>query len=79
MVSVSCAAIPETLIESELFGREKGAYSGALSRQVGRFEVAHGCTRFLDDLSEFPPTSRSFPVRTRFLLGRRCSKEAILR
>lgn len=55
MVSVSCAAIPETLIESELFGREKGAYSGALSRQVGRFEVAHGSTLFLDEVGELPP------------------------
>ena len=41
MVRVSCAAIPETLIESELFGREKGAYTGALSRQVGRFVKWH--------------------------------------
>jgi formate hydrogenlyase transcriptional activator len=54
MVCVSCAAIPETLIESELFGREKGAYTGALSRQVGRFEVAHGSTLFLDEVSELP-------------------------
>src|SRR6266404_1757707 len=54
MVRVSCAAIPETLIESELFGREKGAYTGALSRQVGRFEVAHGSTLFLDEVSELP-------------------------
>ncbi len=52
MVRVSCAAIPETLIESELFGREKGAYTGALSRQVGRFEVAHGSTLFLDEVGE---------------------------
>ena len=55
MVRVNCAAIPETLIESELFGREKGAYTGALSRQVGRFEVAHGSTLFLDEVSELPP------------------------
>jgi len=54
MVRVSCVAIPETLIESELFGREKGAYTGALSRQVGRFEVAHGSTLFLDEVSELP-------------------------
>ncbi len=52
MIRVSCAAIPETLIESELFGREKGAYTGALSRQVGRFEVAHGSTLFLDEVGE---------------------------
>jgi len=54
MVRVSCAAIPETLIESELFGREKGAFTGALSRQVGRFEVAHGSTLFLDEVGELP-------------------------
>jgi len=54
MVRVSCVAIPETLIESELFGREKGAYTGALLRQVGRFEVAHGSTLFLDEVSELP-------------------------
>jgi formate hydrogenlyase transcriptional activator len=54
MVRVNCAAIPESLIESELFGREKGAYTGALSRQVGRFEVAHGSTLFLDEVSELP-------------------------
>ena len=52
MVRVSCAAIPATLIESELFGREKGAYTGALSRQIGRFELAHGSTLFLDEVGE---------------------------
>jgi PAS domain S-box-containing protein len=54
MVKVSCAAIPETLIESELFGREKGAYTSALTRQVGRFELAHGSTLFLDEVGELP-------------------------
>ena len=54
MVRVSCAAIPATLVESELFGREKGAYTGAMSRQVGRFEVAHGSTLFLDEVGELP-------------------------
>src|SRR5271166_563935 len=54
MVRVSCAAIPGTLIESELFGREKGAFTGALSRQVGRFEAAHGSTLFLDEVGELP-------------------------
>ena len=52
MVKVNCAAIPSTLIESELFGREKGAYTGALSRQIGRFEVANGSTIFLDEIGE---------------------------
>jgi transcriptional regulator with GAF, ATPase, and Fis domain len=52
IVRVSCAAIPDTLVESELFGREKGAYTGAMSRQVGRFELAHGSTLFLDEVGE---------------------------
>jgi PAS domain S-box-containing protein len=52
MVRVNCAALPPTLIESELFGREKGAYTGALTRQVGRFELAHGSTIFLDEVGE---------------------------
>jgi transcriptional regulator with GAF, ATPase, and Fis domain len=55
MVRVNCAAIPSNLIESELFGREKGAYTGALSRQIGRFESAHGSTIFLDEIGELPP------------------------
>ena len=55
MVTVNCAAIPATLIESELFGREKGAYTGALTRQAGRFELASGSTIFLDEISELPP------------------------
>ena len=52
MVKVDCAALPPTLIESELFGREKGAYTGALSRQSGRFETADGSTLFLDEIGE---------------------------
>ena len=55
MVTVNCAAIPATLIESELFGREKGAYTGALTRQAGRFELASGSTIFLDEIGELPP------------------------
>ena len=54
MVRVSCAAIPTALIESELFGRERGAYTGALSRQIGRFEAAHESTLFLDEIGELP-------------------------
>jgi formate hydrogenlyase transcriptional activator len=54
MVKVNCAALPSGLVESELFGREKGAFTGALSRQVGRFEVADGSTIFLDEVSELP-------------------------
>ena len=55
MVRVNCGAIPNTLIESELFGREKGAFTGALARQVGRFELADHSTIFLDEIGDLPP------------------------
>jgi transcriptional regulator with GAF, ATPase, and Fis domain len=55
MVRVNCAAIPTALIESELFGREKGAYTGALSKQIGRFELANDSTLFLDEIGDLPP------------------------
>ena len=54
LVTVNCASLPPTLVESELFGREKGAYTGALTRMVGRFEAADGATLFLDELGELP-------------------------
>jgi formate hydrogenlyase transcriptional activator len=54
MITVNCAALPANLIESELFGREKGAFTGAHARQVGRFEVANGGTIFLDEIGEMP-------------------------
>jgi PAS domain S-box-containing protein len=54
MVKVNCAALPAALVESELFGREKGAFTGALSRQAGRFELADGSTLFLDEIAEIP-------------------------
>ena len=54
MVCVNCAAIPATLIESELFGREKGAYTDAISQQVGRFELANRSTIFLDEIGDLP-------------------------
>ena len=54
MVRVNCAAIPTTLIESELFGREKGAFTGSLARQVGRFEMADHSTLFLDEIGDLP-------------------------
>jgi formate hydrogenlyase transcriptional activator len=54
MVTVNCAALPATLIESELFGRERGAFTGSVSRQVGRFEAAHGSTIFLDEIGDLP-------------------------
>jgi formate hydrogenlyase transcriptional activator len=54
MIRINCAAIPPPLIESELFGREKGAYTGAASKQIGRFEMADGSTLFLDEIGELP-------------------------
>jgi formate hydrogenlyase transcriptional activator len=54
MVRINCAAIPSTLIESELFGRERGAFTGALARQVGRFELADHSTIFLDEIGDLP-------------------------
>jgi PAS domain S-box-containing protein len=54
MVRVNCSAIPATLIESELFGREKGAFTGALAMQVGRFELANHSTIFLDEIGDLP-------------------------
>ena len=55
MLAVNCAALPSALIEGELFGRERGAFTGALTRQAGRFEAAHGSTLFLDEVGELGP------------------------
>jgi len=54
LITVNCAAWPANLIESELFGREKGAFTGADARQVGRFEIANGSTLCLDEIGELP-------------------------
>lgn len=55
IVKVNCAAIPETLLESELFGHEKGSFTGASQQRIGRFEQAHGGTIFLDEIAEMSP------------------------
>jgi PAS domain S-box-containing protein len=57
-VSVNCAAVPSALIASELFGHEKGAFTGAIERRLGRFELADGGTIFLDEIGELPPDTQ---------------------
>lgn len=55
-IAISCAALPETLLESELFGHEKSAFTGAATQKPGRFEMAHTGTLFLDEIAEIPPS-----------------------
>jgi formate hydrogenlyase transcriptional activator len=62
-VSVDCGSLPATLIESELFGREKGAFTDARSTQIGRFELADGGTIFLDEIGELPPDTQAKLLR----------------
>jgi formate hydrogenlyase transcriptional activator len=63
LVTVNCASLPPTLIESELFGREKGAYTGAMTKMIGRFEIADGSTLFLDEIGEIPLNLQSKLLR----------------
>ena len=73
-IAVNCAALPETLLESELFGHEKGAFTGATERRLGRFELADTGTIFLDEIGEIPPSVqvkllRVLETRTFFRVG----------
>src|ERR671910_13018 len=73
-ITVNCAALPETLLESELFGHEKGAFTGAAERRLGRFELADGGTIFLDEIGEIPFSTqvkllRVLESRTFFRVG----------
>ena len=62
-IAVNCAAIPETLLESELFGHERGAFTGAEARRIGRFEQAHGGTIFLDEIGDLSPNTQAKLLR----------------
>ncbi len=63
LITVNCAALPSNLMESELFGREKGAFTGADSRQIGRFEAANGSTLCLDEIGELPQETQAKLLR----------------
>jgi DNA-binding NtrC family response regulator len=78
-VAVNCAAIPENLLESELFGYEKGAFTGAVARRLGKFEMAHGSTLLLDEVSEMGPQVQAKLLRVlqEFEIDRVGGKEPI--
>ncbi len=62
-IKVNCAALPETLLESELFGHEKGSFTGAIARKQGRFQLAHKSSIFLDEIAEMAPTTQAKILR----------------
>ncbi len=63
LIKVNCAALPETLLESELFGHEKGAFTGAIARKQGRFQLAHKSSIFLDEIAEMAPATQAKILR----------------
>jgi two-component system response regulator HydG len=62
-IKVNCAALPDTLLESELFGHEKGSFTGAIARKQGRFQLAHKSSIFLDEIAEMPPATQAKILR----------------